>query len=101
MATINFDSPSLHRLAWLRTSAGLTWIVLVAASVGSWWVGTDHGLNDQTAAAALLLAVAIGKVYLVGMQFMELRHTDLRLLRAFQGYCGLLGVGLLGLVLFL
>jgi hypothetical protein len=32
---------------------------------------------------------------------MELRHADPRLLRAFQGYCALLAVGLIGMLLVL
>ena len=101
MATMNSTSASTSHLAFLRTATGLTWIVLVAATLVAWWVGTDHGLNDPTAAAAVVLAVAIGKVYLIGLQFMELRHADPRLLRAFQGYCALLGVGLIGMLLVL
>jgi hypothetical protein len=85
----------------LRSPAGLSWIVLVAATLVSWWVGTDHGLNNKDAACALLLVVALGKVCLIGMQFMELRHADVRLRRAFQAYCAVVCVGLVGMLILL
>lgn len=85
----------------LRSPAGATWAVLVALTLVSWWLGTDHGLNDPTAAAAVLLAVAVGKVYVIGLQFMELRHADPRLRRAFQAYCGVVGAGLVGMLVVL
>jgi hypothetical protein len=87
--------------AALRTSAGISWLVLVAATLVSWWVGTDHGLHNKDAACAILLAFAIGKVCLIGMEFMELRHADVRLRRGFQGYCAILAVGLIGLLFLL
>lgn len=84
--------------AVLKTPAGISWAALVVLSLISYWVGTDHGLNNKDAACAALIAVAIGKVYLIGSEFMELRHADRRLLRAFQGYCGVLAVGLIGML---
>lgn len=87
--------------AVLRTSAGLTWLVLVAATMLSWWLGADHGLDNADAAAALLIAVPLGKVYLIGMQFMELRHADPRLCRAFQAYCAVAAAGLIGMLVVL
>lgn len=85
----------------LRTTTGVTWAALVVATLVSWWVGTDHGLDDPTAAAALLLAVAMVKVYLIGMQFMELRFADPRLRLAFQVYCAAVGIGLVGMLVVL
>ena len=85
----------------LRTTTGLTWVALVLATLVSWWVGTDHGLDDPTAAAALLLVVALAKVYLIGMQFMELRFADPRLRLGFQAYCAVVCVGLVGMLVVL
>jgi hypothetical protein len=93
------NSTPMSAGAALRSTAGLSWLVLVAATLVSWWVGTDHGLKDKTAACALLLVVALGKVFLIGMQFMELRHADARLRRAFQAYCAVVCVGLVGMLL--
>ena len=82
----------------LRSPAGISWLALVVLSLLSYWVGTDHGLNDKDAACAALLAVAIGKVYLIGSEFMELRQADPRLRTGFQVYCIVLGVGLIGML---
>lgn len=90
-----------HTATFLRTPTGITWVVLVVATLIAWWVGTDHGLSDPTAAAAMLLAVAVVKVYLIGMEFMELRRADPRLRRGFQAYCALIGVGLIGMLVLL
>jgi hypothetical protein len=90
-----------HTATFLRTSTGVTWIALVVATLVAWWIGTDHGLHDPTAAAALVLAVAVVKIYLIGMEFMELRHADVRLRRGFQAYCALVGVGLIGMLVVL
>jgi hypothetical protein len=95
------NSTPLSAGAAVRSPAGLSWLVLVAATLVSWWVGTDHGLDDKTAACALLLVVALGKVYLIGMHFMELRHADPLLRLAFQAYCGIVCVGLVGMLIVL
>jgi heme/copper-type cytochrome/quinol oxidase subunit 4 len=95
------NTSNSHAATFLRTPTGITWVALVVATLVAWWVGTDHGLDDPTAAAAVLLAVAVVKVYLIGMEFMELRRADPRLRLAFQGYCALIGVGLIGMLIVL
>jgi sugar phosphate permease len=100
MASVNATT-SASRSSALRTPAGLCWAALVVATLAAWWLGTDHGLHDKTAACAVLLTVAFGKVYLIGMQFMELRHADARLRRAFQAYCVVVCVGLVGMLIVL
>lgn len=100
-STNQINPTNSHTATFLRTPTGITWLVLIAATLLAWWVGTDHGLNDPTAAAASLLAVAMVKVYLIGMEFMELRHADIRLRRGFQAYVVVVGVGLVGMLLVL
>lgn len=95
------DTSNSHAATFLRTSTGITWIALIVATLVAWWVGTDHGLDDPTAAAALVLGVAVVKIYLIGMEFMELRHADVRLRRGFQAYCALVGLGLIGMLVIL
>lgn len=95
------DTSNSHTATFLRSSTGVTWIALVVATLVAWWVGTDHGLDDPTAAAALVLGVAVVKIYLIGMEFMELRHADVRLRRGFQAYCALVGIGLIGMLVIL
>ena len=85
----------------LRTAPAATWLVLVAATAGSYLLGTEHGLHDRNAVAAVLLAVAFAKIALVGRQFMELQHAAPMLRRAFDLYAALTGGLLVTLVLVL
>ncbi len=69
----------------LRTRAGLTWLLLIAATVVSWAVGAEHGTGSVV--AVVVLAIAAIKVRLVGLDFMELRHAPIPLRAAFECYC--------------
>jgi hypothetical protein len=84
--------------AALRSTAGLVWAVLVAATCVSWWLGTDHGLDDRTAAAVVIVVVAFAKVHLVGRWFMELHGAVLPLRRAFDAYVAVVCAVLVGLL---
>lgn len=81
------------------TTPALAWSVLVAATVLSFALGTDHGLHDRDTVAAVLLAIALAKVFVVGRHFMELQRAARGLRRCFDAY--VLGVAavLIGLVL--
>ena len=85
----------------LRSAPAVTWLVLVAATVGSYLLGTEHGLGDRNTVAAVLLGVAFAKIALVGRQFMELQHAAPMLRRAFDLYAVLTGGVLVTLVLVL
>jgi heme/copper-type cytochrome/quinol oxidase subunit 4 len=63
------------------------WGLLIAATLASWWLGTDHGLSDHRLATVLILVVAFVKVRFVGMYFMEHRNSPVALRAVFQGYC--------------
>lgn len=69
----------------LRNRAGVSWLVLIAATLVSWAVGADHGTGSM--AAVVVLAIAAIKVRLVGLDFMELRHAPIPLRAAFECYC--------------
>jgi Prokaryotic Cytochrome C oxidase subunit IV len=69
----------------VRNRAGLTWLILVAATLVSWLVGAEHGTGSLL--AVLVLGIAAVKVRLVGLDFMELRHAPLPLRAAFECYC--------------
>ena len=71
-------------LKLLSNRAGVTWLILVAATIVSWAVGAEHGTGS--AVAVLVLAIAAVKVRLVGLDFMELRHAPLWLRLAFEGW---------------
>jgi caa(3)-type oxidase subunit IV len=72
--------------ALLKSRISLIWLVLIAATLVSWKVGTDHGVHAHLATVIVLL-VAFIKVRLVGMYFMELREAPLPLRLIFEGYC--------------
>lgn len=76
----------------VRTPASIAWLVLIVLTVVAWLLGTDHGFgpNGHTAAAIVILAVAVFKVRLVGVYFMDLREAPAALRLGFEGYCVLL-----------
>jgi caa(3)-type oxidase subunit IV len=71
----------------LRTPATGIWIVLILATVTSWVLGTEHGINNHTLASAAILLIAFIKVRLVGLYFMELREAPTVLRGLFDAYC--------------
>jgi hypothetical protein len=70
----------------LKSRASLVWLGLVAATLVSWRIGTDHGMRASLATVAVLL-VAFVKVRFVGAYFMELRLAPTPLRLAFEAYC--------------
>ena len=86
-------------LRLLRNRAGLTWLILVAATIVSWAVGAEHGTGSLL--AVVVLAIAAVKVRLVGLDFMELRHAPIGLRAAFEFYCAGMWALLSGLYLWL
>jgi Prokaryotic Cytochrome C oxidase subunit IV len=80
----------------IRTNATAVWALLTGLTVISWLLGTQNGLGgaDHVPASLAIIAVAIFKIRLVGLYFMELREAPWALRGAFEGYCVLL-LGLL------
>jgi caa(3)-type oxidase subunit IV len=75
-------------LPLLRTRLTLVWFLLIALTLVSWWLGTDHGFgSDASAASVVVLAVAFMKARFVGLYFMELRDAPLVLRALFEAYC--------------
>lgn len=89
--------PSVFEL--VRNRAGVSWLILVAATVVSWAVGAEHGTGSMV--AIVVLAIAAIKVRLVGLDFMELRHAPIPLRAIFEVYCFALWAVLSGLYLWL
>jgi heme/copper-type cytochrome/quinol oxidase subunit 4 len=71
----------------LRGRITAVWGVLIALTLLSWWMGTDHGVGDAQTASVLVLLVAFLKVRFVGLYFMELRSAPLPLRALFEGWC--------------
>ena len=72
-----------------RTNASLIWFLLCALTIVSWALGTNHGSGDghRLPASLVIFAVAIFKVRLVGLYFMELKMAPIVLRGLFEGYC--------------
>ena len=72
----------------LRSSATAVWVLLIAATVASWALGTDHGFVDShTAASITILVVAFVKVRFIGLYFMDLKDAPLALRAIMEFYC--------------
>jgi hypothetical protein len=84
---------------FVRNRAGLSWLILIVATVVSFAVGAEHGTGS--AIVLVVLGIAAIKVRLVGLDFMELRHAPILLRALFETYCVLLWTVLSGLYLFL
>ncbi|MDT5054740.1 MAG: hypothetical protein QOF66_3106 [Mycobacterium sp.] len=63
----------------------MVWLVLLAATSGSSLVGAELG-PGSVPVAAVIIAVALFKVRLVGIHFMELRVAPAPLRLLFEGY---------------
>ena len=80
----------------VRTKASLIWFLLCALTIVSWALGTNHGFgaDHHLPASLVIFAVAVFKVRLVGLYFMELKMAPNVLRGLFEGYC----LGLFGLL---
>ncbi|BDX33464.1 hypothetical protein TUM20985_40110 [Mycobacterium antarcticum] len=73
----------------VRTNATLVWAVLSVLTVVSWSMGISHGFGggNHLPASIVILVVAVFKIRLVGLYFMELRDAPVGLRGVFEGYC--------------
>jgi hypothetical protein len=80
----------------VRTKETFVWSILVAMTVISWALGTQHGFGGghHIPASLAIIGVGVFKIRLVGLYFMELRSAPLALRGVFEGYC----LALLGLL---
>jgi heme/copper-type cytochrome/quinol oxidase subunit 4 len=61
------------------------WVLLVVATLASWWMAEGHTLPAQAATTAALLMAGF-KVRLVLLYFMELRHAPLLWRAGFEAW---------------
>jgi hypothetical protein len=90
----------LPSLLLTRTTA--VWLLLIVATLVSWQLGADHGLgsdDDHTASSIFVIVIAIAKVRLVGLYFMELRCAPTVLRALFEAYCAVVGALVVGMYL--
>ena len=43
----------------LRSSITVVWLVLIVATLTSWWLGTDHGFSNEDLAIALVATTIV------------------------------------------
>jgi hypothetical protein len=73
------------------------WLVLIVATGVTWWLGTGHAGHGTTWEVPVLISVAFAKAYLVGDEFMELRHAPVPLRMAFGAWTIAVGGGAIAL----
>ena len=80
----------------IKNPTNIAWLILVIATGVGWWFGhAGHNSPDyaQLASAGVSITAFI-KVWVVGFQFMELRHAPRWLRHAFDAWlilvCGIL-----------
>lgn len=83
----------------IRTNATLVWAILSSLTVVSWALGTSHGFggDNHVPASIVIFVVAVFKIRLVGLYFMELRDAPIPLRGIFEGYCVVLLSLLIGM----
>jgi Prokaryotic Cytochrome C oxidase subunit IV len=89
----------MKALGLVGNRAGISWLLLIAATVVSWAVGAEHGTGSPV--VLVVLGIAALKVRLVGLDFMELRHAPVPLRAAFELYCLAIWAVLCGLYVWL
>ena len=86
--------------AYLRGRLTLVWMLLVAATFASWWVGArgdGGGLEGNLSVTGLVVAIALVKTRLVFWHFMEVRTAPSWLRWNCDGWLAFLGLLLFGL----
>jgi hypothetical protein len=82
-----------------RSRAGVSWLVLIAATLLSYALGVEHGVGSTV--VVVIFGIAAIKARLIGLDFMELRDAPIPLRALFESYCLVLWAVLSGLYLFL
>ena len=87
----------------LRTRTTAVWLLLIAATLLTWSLGTDHGLglSQLLPTAVVILLIAIVKVRFIGLYFMELREAPPALRAVFEIYCAAVFLTLSAMYLFI
>ena len=65
----------------------IVWAILAGATFASFLLGAEHLIDNETLVAEIVIAVALVKIRLVAMHFMELSQAPLALRAAIEIYC--------------
>lgn len=85
----------------LNDATTSAWLILMVATGLGWWLGQagKTGAQGMALATAGVIVVAFAKVWIVGFQFMELRHAPRWLRHAFDTW--IIAVSVVLLVIYL
>ena len=83
----------------LRDPVIAVWAVLSCATVASFLLGVEGSPGDHRFVSSVIILIAVFKVRLVGLYFMEVRDAPSRLRVPFECYCVAACLVLLGLFL--
>lgn len=64
----------------------LVWVLLLALTFGSFLVGVEQGAGFASVGAAVIVGIAMIKVRLIGLHFMDVRAAPRALRALFEGY---------------
>ena len=64
----------------------LVWVLLLALTFGSFLVGVEQGARFASLGAVIIVGIAMFKVRLIGLHFMDVRAAPLALRALFEGY---------------
>jgi|GEM_PF-1056583 len=64
----------------------LVWVLLLALTFGSFLVGIEQGAGFASVGALIIVGIAMLKVRLIGIHFMDLRVAPVALRALFEGY---------------
>jgi hypothetical protein len=64
----------------------MVWAVLLLLTFGSFVVGIEQGAGIASAAAVVIIGIALFKVRLIGLHFMDLREAVRPLQLIFEAY---------------
>jgi hypothetical protein len=64
----------------------VVWALLLLLTFGSFVVGIEQGAGIASAAAVVIIGIALFKVRLIGLHFMDLRDAIRPLRLIFEGY---------------
>ena len=64
----------------------LVWVLLLALTFGSFLVGVEQGAGFASVGAAIIVGIAMFKVRLIGLHFMDVRAAPRELRALFEGY---------------
>lgn len=83
-------------LIYLRHATTPIWLLLVAATGLSWWLGHGSGGDNLRQAATAMILIAAFKIRLVVRHFMDVGKAPLPLQWLLDAWLGLMTFGILG-----